>query len=88
MRVKPCASAVRPRNLTKKSAHGESAAKACSDIWWGVVYASSNKNVILHKDFRMARYQHLSPAFLAGTVGRLGGVVGELRYQDLTAQKS
>ena len=41
-----------------------------------------------HKDLRMAaRYQHLSPAFLADAVGRLDTVFGELRYQDVTAQK-
>ena len=32
-----------------------------------------------HKDLRMAaRYQHLSPAFLAEAVGRLDGVFGNL----------
>ena len=32
-----------------------------------------------HKDLRMAaRYQHLSPAFLAEAVGRLDGVFGQL----------
>jgi hypothetical protein len=32
-----------------------------------------------HKDLRMAaRYQHLSPAFLADAVGRLDGVFGKL----------
>ena len=37
-----------------------------------------------HKDLRMAaRYQHLSPAFLADAVGRLDTVFGELRYQTL-----
>jgi len=42
-----------------------------------------------HKDLRMAaRYQHLSPAFLADAVGRLDTVFGELRYQDVTAQKA
>jgi integrase len=41
-----------------------------------------------HKDQRMAaRYQHLSPAFLADAVGRLDAVFGELRYQDVTAPK-
>lgn len=41
-----------------------------------------------HKDLRMAaRYQHLSPAFLADAVGRLDAVFGELRYQDVTAPK-
>jgi integrase len=39
-----------------------------------------------HKDLRMAaRYQHLSPAFLAEAVNKLDGVFGELRYQDVTA---
>lgn len=42
-----------------------------------------------HKDLRMAaRYQHLSPAFLADAVGRPDAVFGELRYQDVTAQKA
>jgi hypothetical protein len=42
-----------------------------------------------HKDLRMAaRYQHLSPAFLADAVGRLDGVFGELRYQDVTTPKA
>ena len=41
-----------------------------------------------HKDLRMAaRYQHLSPAFLAEAVGRLDTVFGELRYQDVTVPK-
>ena len=41
------------------------------------------------KDLRMAaRYQHLSPAFLADAVGRLNTVFGELRYQDVTAPKA
>ena len=32
-----------------------------------------------HKDLRMAaRYQHLSPAFLAEAVGKLDGVFGQL----------
>lgn len=40
-----------------------------------------------HKDLKMAaRYQHLSPAFLAEAVGRLDGVFGDLRYQDVTKQ--
>jgi integrase len=39
-----------------------------------------------HKDLRMAaRYQHLSPAFLAEAVGRLDAVFGEVCYQDVTA---
>lgn len=42
-----------------------------------------------HKDLRMAaRYQHLSPAFLAEAVGKLDGVFGEIRYQDVTATKA
>lgn len=42
-----------------------------------------------HKDLRMAaRYQHLSPAFLAEAVRKLDGVFGELRYQDVTAPKA
>jgi Phage integrase family len=41
-----------------------------------------------HKDLRMAaRYQHLSPAFLAEAVGRLDGVFGNLCYQDVTKPK-
>jgi hypothetical protein len=41
-----------------------------------------------HKDLRMAaRYQHLSPAFLADAVGRLDAVFGELRYRNVTAPK-
>jgi len=41
-----------------------------------------------HKDLRMAaRYQHLSPAYLAEAVGRLDAVFGEYRYQDVTAAK-
>lgn len=50
-----------------------------------------------HKDLRMAaRYQHLSPAFLADAVSRLDGVFGESakvltgenRYQDVTSEKA
>jgi integrase len=38
-----------------------------------------------HKDLRMAaRYQHLSPTFLAEAVGRLDGVFGDLRYPGVT----
>jgi hypothetical protein len=45
-----------------------------------------------HEDLRMAaRYQHLSPAFLSGAVGKLDAVFGSLntenegeRYQDVT----
>ena len=41
-----------------------------------------------HKDLRMAaRYQHLSPSFLAEAVGRLDTVFGPLCYQDVTAPK-
>lgn len=35
-----------------------------------------------------ARYQHLSPAFLAEAVGRLDALFGEFRYQDVTAPKA
>lgn len=39
-----------------------------------------------HKDLRMAqRYQHLSPAYLADAVAKLDGVLGEIRYQDVTS---
>lgn len=42
-----------------------------------------------HKDLRMAaRYQHLSPAFLAEAVGRLDAVFGTLRYQGVTEPKA
>ena len=53
-----------------------------------------------HKDLRMAaRYQHLSPAFLAEAVGKLDAVFGSNevvnltenggeRYQDVTKQKA
>ena len=42
-----------------------------------------------HKDLRMAaRYQHLSPAFLAEAVGCLDTVFGALRYQDVTEMKA
>lgn len=42
-----------------------------------------------HKDLRMAaRYQHLSPGFLAEAVGRLDGVFGEIRYPDVTNEKA
>ena len=41
-----------------------------------------------HKDLRMAaRYQHLSPAFLAEAVGRLDGIFANLCYQDVTGPK-
>lgn len=40
-----------------------------------------------HKDLRMAaRYQHLSPAFLAEAVGRLDSIFGNLCYQDVTVK--
>jgi len=39
-----------------------------------------------HKDLRMAaRYQHLSPAFLADAIGKLDAVFGEIRYQDVSS---
>ncbi|MBI2815300.1 MAG: site-specific integrase [Acidobacteria bacterium] len=42
-----------------------------------------------HKDLRMAaRYQHLSPAFLAEAVGRLDAAFGNLCYQDVTEKKA
>ena len=42
-----------------------------------------------HKDLRMAaRYQHLSPAFLAEAVGRLDAVFGKVCYPDVTALKA
>jgi len=41
-----------------------------------------------HKDLRMtARYSHLSPAFLGEAVGKLDGVYGNLRCQDVASQK-
>ena len=44
--------------------------------------------ILGHKDLRMAaRYQHLSPAFLAEAVARLDGVFGNLCYQDATDVK-
>jgi integrase len=40
-----------------------------------------------HKDLRMAaRYQHLSPAFLAEAVGRLDSIFGEYRYPRATEE--
>jgi integrase len=40
-----------------------------------------------HKDLRMAaRYQHLSPTFLADAVSRLDGVFGDSCYPGATAQ--
>lgn len=45
--------------------------------------------VLGQKDPRMAaRYQHLSPGFLAEAVGRLDGVFGEFRYPDVTNEKT
>jgi hypothetical protein len=42
-----------------------------------------------HKDLRMAaRYQHLSPGFLADVVGRLDGSFGEFRYPGVTNEKA
>ncbi len=42
-----------------------------------------------HKDLRMAaRYQHLSPGFLAEAVGRLDGIFGEFHYPDVTKEKA
>jgi integrase len=41
-----------------------------------------------HKDLRMAaRYQHLSPTFLADTVGRLDAVLGSYVTKTLPLQK-
>jgi site-specific recombinase XerD len=41
-----------------------------------------------HKDLRMAaRYQHLSPTFLADAVGRLDAVFGDLSHHSVTAPK-
>jgi hypothetical protein len=41
-----------------------------------------------HKDLRMAaRYQHLSPTFLAEAVNRLDTVFGDLRYPGVTAPR-
>lgn len=42
-----------------------------------------------HKDLRMAaRYQHLSPAYLADAVKRLDGVFGDLRYPGVTVKSA
>ena len=44
---------------------------ACYALWVFALFG--------HKDLRMAaRYQHLSPAFLAEAVGKLDGVFGHL----------
>lgn len=41
-----------------------------------------------HKDLRMAaRYQHLSASFLTDAVGKLDGIFGTVRYQDVTESK-
>jgi hypothetical protein len=41
-----------------------------------------------HKDLRMAaRYQHLSPAFLADAVEKLDAVFGEACHHSVTAPK-
>jgi integrase len=41
-----------------------------------------------HKDLRMAaRYQHLSSSFLTEAVGKLDGVFGTVRYQDVYRSK-
>lgn len=52
--------------------------------------------ILGHKDLRIAaRYQHLSPAFLADAVGKLDAVFSEKsaenreeRYQDVTAKSA
>ncbi len=42
-----------------------------------------------HKDLRMAaRYQHLSPAFLADAVNSLDTVFGDLSHHSVTAPKA
>jgi integrase len=42
-----------------------------------------------HKDLRMAaRYQHLSPTFLADAVGKLDAVFGDIGHQSVTAPKA
>ena len=42
-----------------------------------------------HKDLRMAaRYQHLSPAFLAEAVNRLDAVFGDLSHHSVTTPKA
>jgi hypothetical protein len=37
---------------------------------------------------KAARYQHMSPGFLAEALGRLDAVFGEVRYPDLTNEKA
>ena len=45
--------------------------------------------ILGHKDLRMAaRYQHLSPAFMAEAVGRLDAVFGAEGHPSVTEQKS
>jgi len=40
-----------------------------------------------HKDLRMTmRYSHLSPAFLGDALGRLDGVLGDLRPHSVPAE--
>ena len=42
-----------------------------------------------HKDLRMAaRYQHLSPAFLADAVGKLDAVFGEACHHSVTSPEA
>jgi hypothetical protein len=42
-----------------------------------------------HKDLRMAaRYQHLSPAFLADGVEKLDGVFGEACHHSITSPEA
>ena len=42
-----------------------------------------------HRDLRMAaRYQHLSPAFLADAVNRLDAVFGDLSHHSVTTPKA
>lgn len=44
--------------------------------------------ILGHKDLRMvARYQHLSPAFMAEAVGRLDAAFGLERHLSVTEQK-
>ena len=42
-----------------------------------------------HKDLRMeARYQHLSPAFLAEAVNKLDKIFGDDRHHSVTSPKA
>lgn len=42
-----------------------------------------------HKDLRMAaRYQHLSPTFLANAVSKLDAVFGNLSHHSVTTPKA